>query len=78
MSVEFKTLTEVVKPGKRYRHFKGGIYEIRGLGTHTETGESMVVYSDKNDKVWIRPEKMFRETVDTPAGKVKRFTLMSE
>ena len=23
----------------------------------------MVVYSDKNDKVWIRPEKMFRETV---------------
>ena len=34
---------EEIKPG-RYRHFKGGEYEVLGLATHSETEEPMVVY----------------------------------
>lgn len=27
-----------------YRHHKGGLYQLIGIGEHTETGEKMVVY----------------------------------
>ena len=33
-----------LKPG-RYRHYKGGEYEVQGIATHSETGEQLVVYS---------------------------------
>ena len=32
-----------LKPGK-YRHFKGGEYELIGIAKHSETLEPMVVY----------------------------------
>ena len=27
-----------------YKHYKGGYYQVLGIGEHTETGERMVVY----------------------------------
>ena len=30
-------------PG-RYRHYKGGAYEVLGVATHSETEERLVVY----------------------------------
>lgn len=27
-----------------YRHYKGGLYQLIGIGEHTETGERMVCY----------------------------------
>ena len=42
---------EPLKPG-RYRHFKGGVYTVIAVATHTETMEEMVVYrSDENGSV---------------------------
>ena len=32
-----------LKPG-RYRHFKGNEYQVIGLATHSESGETVVVY----------------------------------
>ena len=32
-----------IKPGK-YRHFKGKLYEVIGVASHSETLEPMVVY----------------------------------
>ena len=49
-----------------YRHFKGGIYVVEDIATHTETDEPMVIYRALygDRKLWCRPYKMFLEKVD--------------
>lgn len=73
-----------IKPGK-YRHYKGKLYEVIGVGRHSETLEEMVVYrglynSNKfgNRPLWVRPLKMFSETVIVDGEKVPRFVLISD
>jgi hypothetical protein len=34
----------IVTPPGRYRHFKGGVYEVIGTARHSETLEPMTVY----------------------------------
>ncbi|MBL8520837.1 MAG: DUF1653 domain-containing protein [Betaproteobacteria bacterium] len=53
----------VIQPG-RYRHYKGGEYEVLGTARHSETLEPMVVYRPLyNDSGWwVRPYAMFVET----------------
>lgn len=52
--------------GGIYRHFKGGIYQIKMLAKHSETGEKMVVYQAMKPpfEVWVRPFSMFVERLD--------------
>ena len=52
-----------IKTGK-YRHFKGGEYEVIGIAYHSETGEEMVVYKALygDGKTWVRPASMLNET----------------
>ena len=61
---------------KRYfRHFKGGLYELIGLGTHSETGEEMVLYKSlKDGRIWIRPREMFFGNVNRDGYIGPRFT----
>lgn len=49
----------------RYRHFKGGLYEVIGVAKHSETLEEMVVYRALYGEkgLWVRPLAMFMETV---------------
>lgn len=49
--------------GQKYRHFKGGIYEVITLARHTETKEELVIYTD-GKKVCARPTSMFLSKVD--------------
>ena len=59
----------------KYKHFKGGEYEIIGIAKHSETLENFVVYKalyGKHD-LWIRPKKMFSEKVTVNGKKVNRF-----
>jgi len=55
-----------------YRHYKGNQYEVLFVGTHTETGERLVIYKALygSGEVWIRPVAMFLETV-TVEGEVR-------
>lgn len=49
-----------------YKHFKGTIYEVIGIATHSETQEQLVIYRpifDKN-KLWARSLEMFTSKVD--------------
>ena len=68
-----------ITPG-RYRHFKGGEYEVVGLATHSETGEQLVVYQalygDRG--LWVRPAAMFLETVERDGRVRPRFKYIGE
>ena len=68
------------KPEQRteilYRHYKGGTYElVCNNVTHTETGESLVIYRDCRGQMWARPESMFYGLVKVGDGLVPRFVL---
>ena len=70
---------EEIKPG-RYRHFKGGEYEVLGLDTHSETEEPMVVYRPLYGErgLWVRPAAMWNETVERDGKTFRRFTYIGD
>lgn len=52
-------------PPGRYRHYKGGLYEVLGTARHSETLEPMTLYRALYDQrgLWVRPAAMFEEMV---------------
>jgi hypothetical protein len=48
-------------PTGRYRHYKGGEYQVIGVARHSETLEPLVVYRPLYDDsgLWVRPHAMF-------------------
>jgi len=64
-----------IKLGK-WKHYKGGEYEVLGMAVHSETLEEMVIYKNGEGVVWVRPAKMWNETVEWEGKKVKRFILI--
>lgn len=52
-------------PG-RYRHYKGGEYEVLGTVRHSETLEPMTLYRALYGAkgLWVRPAAMFEGTVE--------------
>ena len=68
-----------IKPGK-YRHFKGGEYEVLGMATHSETMEPMVVYRALYGErgLWVRPAAMWSESVEHGGVVQPRFSPMEE
>jgi hypothetical protein len=69
----------MIKPG-RYRHYKGGEYEVLGVAKHSETEEDFVVYRPLYGErgLWVRPKEMFAEMVVTEGGTVPRFRPLEE
>ena len=49
-----------------YRHFKGNMYYVICIATHTETGEKLVVYQALygSHEYFVRPYEMFASKVD--------------
>ena len=70
---------ETLLPGK-YRHFKGGEYEMLFVASHSETLEPMVVYRALygDGGVWVRPASMWLEIVDKDGYHGPRFQYLSE
>ena len=61
-----------------YQHYKGGQYEVLGIGKHSENEELFVVYRplyvhDEQIDFWIRPFRMFTEMVMVDGKEVPRF-----
>lgn len=59
-----------------YKHYKGGLYCVIGLSTHSESLEPMVIYYHYNepDKLWVGPASMWNNLVNgTP-----RFSFVSD
>lgn len=71
-----KNPTGEIKLGK-YRHYKGGEYEVIGIGTDSETREATVIYkSAENGQIWVRPKWMFEEYVNVSGIPTKRFEFL--
>lgn len=60
-----------------YRHYKGNLYHLMEIATHSETGEQLAIYRALYDDfgVWARPLAMFAETVEKDGVTVPRFAL---
>ena len=60
-----------------YKHYKGKIYEVIDIATHSETLEKMVIYKatyqPEGENIWVRPLKMFTETIVVNGIETKRF-----
>ena len=63
------------QPG-RYRHYKGGEYDVVGLCRHSETLEIMVVYRALYGEggLWVRPVQMWNEIIEIEGKRMARFT----
>jgi hypothetical protein len=59
----------------RYRHYKGGEYEVLGAVRHSETTEPLVLYLALYGErgLWVRPHAMFFENIETDGVLQPRF-----
>ena len=68
-----------LKPGI-YRHFKGNLYQLLAVATHSETQEPMVVYRALYGVrgLWVRPAAMWQEMVDRDGYHGPRFQYVGQ
>ena len=62
-----------------YRHYKGKLYQVFHVATHSESQEKLVVYQCLygDYSIWVRPLNMFLEQVELEDGAVHaRFQLL--
>ena len=65
--------------GREFRHFKGNRYELVDYAKDSETTEQMVVYRQLYGEgpLWVRPAKMFFETITRDGKTFPRFQLLA-
>ena len=65
-------------PTGRYRHYKGGLYEVIDTVRHSETLEPMTLYRALYGEhgLWVRPAAMFAEEVKIDGVQQPRFRLI--
>lgn len=68
-----------INPG-RYRHYKGGEYEVLGVVRHSETLEPLVLYRPlyQDSGSWVRPFAMFLEPVSHDGRIEPRFVRLDD
>ena len=61
------------EPGERWKHYKGEVYEIVGLGNHTENDQHLVAYVRPGGAdLKFRPVRMFMSAIGD--GETPRFS----
>lgn len=66
-------------PAGRYRHYKGGEYQVLGCVRHSETLEPLVLYRALYGEqgLWVRPHAMFFSPVLHQGQEPPRFALIA-
>ena len=67
-------------PPGRYRHYKGGLYDVIGTARHSETLEPMTLYRALYGErgLWVRPAAMFEEAIEVDGMRQPRFVRISD
>lgn len=69
-----KLQTVDIKVGDRFRHYKGGKYEVVAVALREDTLEPLVVYKNlEKGTIWARTLKNWNEEVEIAGKRVKRF-----
>lgn len=58
----------------KYRHYKGGIYELVGEATLESDLTPMIVYRAADGRLWIRPKSVFLELIEVDGTLTPRFS----
>ncbi|OUR60880.1 hypothetical protein A9Q73_11715 [Bermanella sp. 47_1433_sub80_T6] len=63
-----------------YKHYKGALYKVMHVVSHSETQERLVCYQALYGEYgyWVRPLAMFKESVVVEGVSVARFELIKE
>jgi hypothetical protein len=61
----------------RYRHYKGGVYELVCEAVLEADHTPVIVYRGEDGRTWVRPKDVFFETIEVEGERVPRFALMS-
>ena len=64
-----------------YQHYKGQLYQVLHVATHSETQEKLVVYQCLygDYSIWARPLDMFKERITLDDDREQeRFKLIQE
>ena len=77
--LQYTCAVEQIPLGK-WRHFKGMEYEVIGIAKHSETLDPLVVYRALygDGLFWIRPVRMWLETVERDGKRFPRFTYIGD
>lgn len=62
----------------KYRHFKGGIYEVIKVAKHFETEEEYAVYVCPKGEVWIKNANLFNPPMEKDGKTIYRFEYIGE
>jgi hypothetical protein len=60
----------------RYRHYKGGLYELVCEAVLEADHTPVIVYRGADGVTWVRPKAVFFETVEVDGEPVPRFAPM--
>jgi hypothetical protein len=59
---------------QRFKHYKGGLYELVCEATLESDLSTVIVYRAANGTIWCRPKDVFFEVIEVDGIKVQRFT----
>ncbi|NYE59965.1 hypothetical protein FHW58_001117 [Duganella sp. 1224] len=62
----------------RFRHYKGGEYELVCEATMEADLTPLIVYRAANGTVWCRPRTVFFEEVEVDGKRVQRFAVIPD
>lgn len=63
---------------QKYRHYKGGVYELVCEAIQETDLSPVIVYRSHNGSIWTRPKAVFFEMVEVDGVRVPRFAAIDD